>query len=320
MTTYLNTSVVATTLLATWRQADKHMKHSLAGLTLSTLLHTGIIALVIAFGLQEAPKKEDPRKIVLTIAMFAPTPSPISEVISEVTSEPVKEIKPRIELTKEIKTKVEPVVDTKPAVIPKPQPMFKSRPQPKKKKSEEKKKAIPKKEAIPQELINAVLKPPKKVQPKRIVQRPQQSKPAKQARRVAKPITNSKPVRTHTAPRIRTLPKKQVPTHSIPKKKHAPNLQLERQYGRSVTKIIEQQKSYPKRARRRHKQGIVRVGFSLSRSGIISNLRIVQSSGINSLDKATLNAVRKVGRFPAFPAGIAKQSIRYIVPIAYRLN
>lgn len=256
--------------------------------------------------------------------MFAPKPVPISEVVPEVALEPVKEIKPeiepikeiepKVEPVKEIQPKVEPVVETKPVVIPEPQ--FK--PKPKKKKNEVKKakkktvkknklKKKKKKEAISQDLINAALKP-------------QQSKPVRQVLRVAKRSTNSKPTRTHTAPRKRTIPKKRVSTHPAPKKKHAPNPQLERQYGWSVKQIIEQQKSYPKRARRMHKQGIVKVGFSLSRSGNISNLRIVKSSGINSLDKAILKAVRKVGRFPAFPAGIAKQSIRYIIPIAYRLN
>ena len=68
------------------------------------------------------------------------------------------------------------------------------------------------------------------------------------------------------------------------------------------------------------KQGVARIAFTLSKNGVVSNLRIVQSSGIKSLDEASIKAIKKVGRFPVFPAGINKPSIRYIIPISYRLR
>ena len=68
------------------------------------------------------------------------------------------------------------------------------------------------------------------------------------------------------------------------------------------------------------KQGVVKVAFTINKMGMISNLRVVQSSGVKSLDKAALTAVKNVGKFPAIPAEIRKQSLSYIIPISYRLR
>ena len=98
------------------------------------------------------------------------------------------------------------------------------------------------------------------------------------------------------------------------------NPQLERQYEQRIRQRILQKKVYPRLAKRMRKQGVVKVAFTLSKNGALSRLRILQSSGVKSLDKAALQAVKKVGRFPAFPAGIRKHSINYIIPITYRLR
>ena len=68
------------------------------------------------------------------------------------------------------------------------------------------------------------------------------------------------------------------------------------------------------------KQGVVKVAFTISRNGIVSRLRIVKSSGVKILDEAALSAVKKVGRFPAIPAGIRKPVLNYIIPISYRIR
>jgi len=65
---------------------------------------------------------------------------------------------------------------------------------------------------------------------------------------------------------------------------------------------------YPRDARRRHQEGTTRFAITIGTNGRISNCRIVESSGVASLDEATCRIVRERVRYtPArdspWPAG-----------------
>ena len=59
------------------------------------------------------------------------------------------------------------------------------------------------------------------------------------------------------------------------------------------------------------------VSFSISRSGGVSGVRLVRSSGNAAIDRATLAMVRRASPFPPIPAG-GPGRMRFSVPVSYR--
>lgn len=76
---------------------------------------------------------------------------------------------------------------------------------------------------------------------------------------------------------------------------------------------------YPAQARRRNQQGQVLVEVRLDTTGKQRELRLVQSSGFNSLDQAALEAVADWKFEPEVQAGQAMPS-RVQIPIDFALN
>ncbi len=91
-------------------------------------------------------------------------------------------------------------------------------------------------------------------------------------------------------------------------------------YRARIRALIAAQQYYPIRARRRQLEGTVTVGFTLTRAGRLEDLAVVRSSGHPSLDRAALNAVRKVAGFPPFPAGLDHPRWRFELPMRYALR
>jgi TonB family protein len=60
---------------------------------------------------------------------------------------------------------------------------------------------------------------------------------------------------------------------------------------------IQQQQKYPSSAMQLEREGRVTVSFSLSPAGIIQGLRLLKSSGTDSLDTAALDAVKSAAPF-----------------------
>ncbi len=77
------------------------------------------------------------------------------------------------------------------------------------------------------------------------------------------------------------------------------------------------QRNYPRQAKRRRQQGIVNVRFSLSRSGVISNIKVVKSSGSSALDKGAIKALQRLGKYKAPPSGFPTS---LVVPIRFSLR
>jgi protein TonB len=91
-------------------------------------------------------------------------------------------------------------------------------------------------------------------------------------------------------------------------------------YLREIRRLLEKQKDYPWIARRRHLQGVVAVVFTIGSRGQIESARISRSSGHALLDRAAQNTIRRVGRFPPFPAALNRQKLTIEVPLAFRLR
>lgn len=74
---------------------------------------------------------------------------------------------------------------------------------------------------------------------------------------------------------------------------------------------------YPRSAYRMHKQGTVIIRFRLKHDGLIDSIRLLKSSGNKALDKAALNAPKRLGKYQPPPDKIA---LSVTVPIRFRLK
>src|SRR5437764_665584 len=64
----------------------------------------------------------------------------------------------------------------------------------------------------------------------------------------------------------------------------------------------------------------VRVGFSLDSAGELLGVSVKSSAGVEALDAAALDAVRRAAPFGAFPSGLKLGSLKLSVTLEYVLN
>ena len=94
---------------------------------------------------------------------------------------------------------------------------------------------------------------------------------------------------------------------------------LKEQYKLELLRAIQANKRYPKQAKRRRQQGMVKVGFTLQGNGKIINVRIIQSSGYKRLDQSAKTAVLEIGQFKPVPEQIYRDKWEFVVPIDYQI-
>jgi TonB family protein len=80
-----------------------------------------------------------------------------------------------------------------------------------------------------------------------------------------------------------------------------------------IVSAIERTKSYPRLARERGTEGVVRLRFRLNHEGSIEKIEILESSGSTILDSASIQAVYRAAPMPFVDGWIE-------VPIAYVLK
>ena len=78
----------------------------------------------------------------------------------------------------------------------------------------------------------------------------------------------------------------------------------------ALAAAIERTKSYPRIARERGIEGVVRLRFRLAPSGSIEKIEIVQSSGYEVLDSASVGAVYRAAPLP-FVSGWVEMPMRF---------
>jgi periplasmic protein TonB len=82
-----------------------------------------------------------------------------------------------------------------------------------------------------------------------------------------------------------------------------------------IKELINRQVTYPKTARQMGWQGKVKVSFFISSDGHAEDIKIAESSGIRSLDKNAVDAVKSASPFPKPPL-----EAQIIIPIFYQLH
>lgn len=128
------------------------------------------------------------------------------------------------------------------------------------------------------------------------------------------------PEKTNSAPAHRTPPQAQaVPPQAeyaslpLPSGEETLNLDsVETRYTPYLKRLrdkIARVWTYPAEALARKEEGISVVRFSLSKSGVLVDLRTVTPSGSSSVDQGALNAVRSATPYEPLPQNLTKLNI-----------
>jgi len=165
----------------------------------------------------------------------------------------------------------------------------------------------------PQEVVKAPEPEPEPVvKPRKIVKKQVKPAPVKRAKKAQPQVAAAQPVAS-------PIVEPDVAEADITSNSNDGEKDLIRQmYRQQLLKTIAAHKYYPKRARRRHIEGRVEVGFIVKHDGVIENIHVADSSGESVLDKAALDAIRRAGRFEPIPIELGLSSWSFTVPLEYR--
>jgi protein TonB len=92
-----------------------------------------------------------------------------------------------------------------------------------------------------------------------------------------------------------------------------------RAYAARVRSWLFAHKIYPRRARMRREEGIVRVRFIIDRAGVLLEGQIIQSSGRPSLDDEANAMMQRASPYPKAPRDIPGDRIEFTAPIEFML-
>ncbi|MEM9424050.1 MAG: TonB family protein [Spirochaetota bacterium] len=84
-------------------------------------------------------------------------------------------------------------------------------------------------------------------------------------------------------------------------------------YKKTVLTRIAEKKVYPFGARLKQMEGEAQLFLQIGRSGKVLVLKLLQSSGVDLLDKAALKAVRRSAPFPPLPDGDALFECKFFI-------
>ncbi|MBO6827769.1 MAG: energy transducer TonB [Sneathiella sp.] len=91
-------------------------------------------------------------------------------------------------------------------------------------------------------------------------------------------------------------------------------------YISEIREWLERHKTYPKKAKRRRQQGVVTLYFSIDKMGRVLKYEIRGSSGVSSLDKATVAMLEKANPLPPFPKSMGGDYLEFTLPVSFNLS
>lgn len=95
---------------------------------------------------------------------------------------------------------------------------------------------------------------------------------------------------------------------------------LEDEYRLTLSRLIDASKDYPRRAQRRNIEGKAIVSFIVLRDGTVEQIRIIDSTGHQMLDKAVVQAIEAVsGKLP-LPEELKRQQWQFKIPLSFSLS
>ncbi|WP_218054402.1 energy transducer TonB [Phenylobacterium immobile] len=93
-----------------------------------------------------------------------------------------------------------------------------------------------------------------------------------------------------------------------------------RDYSSRLRSWLEAHKTYPRRARMRHEEGVVQVRFVLDRDGHVLDGGILHTSGHPTLDAEVLAMLVRADPFPPAPHHLAGDRIEIAAPVEFFLQ
>ncbi|MGI4837138.1 MAG: energy transducer TonB [Janthinobacterium lividum] len=157
----------------------------------------------------------------------------------------------------------------------------------------------------------AIPKPPPKPKPK---PKPQPPKPEKKPEPPKEQPPAEKTV--DTAPAKESAPKAEKSEPPMPSNSNAlPSWQGD------LLRHLAKFKKYPEDARRRGTQGVVKLRFTVDAEGKVLSYAIAGESGSASLDRATLDMIRRAQPLPVPPKELLNNgSLEVVAPFVYSLD
>lgn len=92
-----------------------------------------------------------------------------------------------------------------------------------------------------------------------------------------------------------------------------------RSYAAKIRSWLYAHKTYPRRARMRREEGVVRVRFVLDRQGQLLEGQVIGKSGFAALDEEGHAMLSRASPYPAAPQDILGSRIEFTVPIEWQL-
>jgi protein TonB len=286
----------------------------LSGLTVSVLVHAAAASAWLLSKGGEDVVPEQP--VPVQLAMFVEQPVPDLEHLLQ--PEPESEAEPLAEITTPPEAMVEPQPQSKPEQLSEITTVPEAVVQPK-----------PEKQLEPETKITkspepAPTPPPVKVKPKpnpapRLARSEPEPKPETPSKPTSLPKPSPKP-----RPMESTQPIKPPTMASAEFGNSALDVEMlaqqEHHYRLEIIKRIENNKFFPKRARKMRQTGDVVIEFTLMRDGSLSDAKVLESTAPPILEKAALKAIRVSALFPPFPEIITRDSWSFRTSLEYRLR
>jgi len=91
-------------------------------------------------------------------------------------------------------------------------------------------------------------------------------------------------------------------------------------YQDMIKQRIEAYRRYPNWAKKQGFEGIVSLTFTVLSTGQVQDIKIIQSSGFNILDKEAVATIKRASPFPPIPKEVKRPWVRIEVSIAFVLN
>lgn len=138
----------------------------------------------------------------------------------------------------------------------------------------------------------------------------------------AKPIQQTAIGPRLPAPPYSTPPQAQSSAISVPKKSavSANERAKKADYYVTLSRHLNRKKKYPRAAKKAREEGIVKVRFTVSRNGSVSNVSVKKSSGYELLDSETIALLQRAAPLPRMPKSMTRDSVTITLPIEYSLK
>ncbi|MCQ4348577.1 energy transducer TonB [Pseudomonas stutzeri] len=157
--------------------------------------------------------------------------------------------------------------------------------------------------------------PPPKPRPQPPKPRPE-PKPEPRPQPPVEPLPSSAPVE-HSAP----APSARPAVQSSPQAGNPAPSKAKASWQSRLLAHLNRYKRYPEDARRRGQEGVVKLRFVVDGQGRVLKFELAERSGSPSLDRATLQMIRRAQPLPAPPAELLQGgSLEVVAPFVYSLE